>query len=136
MGKKGERVVNRFTKNGLDLTQKNVAYELAHKPFTQKSMLEIAKENNVNKGTIYRWKTFPIFNDEVNRISNEIQRSQLVDVNSMLMKMVNSDNEKSVLKAIELFYKKQGMLKDVQETTVSQTTKINIDDMLIDLETL
>lgn len=127
---------NLSLKSKLNATQKMVAEELAYKVFTGKLDEDIAKENDINRTTIWRWKSIPEFNEEVNRIAKEIQKSHLADVNAVLSKLLKSDNEKTLLKAIELYYRNQGLFKDVLETTEKKEISVNIDDLMKELENM
>lgn len=120
----------------LSQLQQNIASELAHKPFTGKTDEAIAIEYGIARTTIWRWKELKEFNDLVLDISKEIQRAHLPDFNHALLKCLGSSNEKSVLKAIELYYKNQGLLKDVQEATIKEEKIITIDDILKEVEGL
>ena len=131
-GNLGKNSINR----NLSETQKNVAYELAHQPFTKKSIDEISQEYGIVRSTIWRWKSLEEFNNEVLRVSKEIQRGHLHEFNSALYNCLNSRNEKTILKAIELYYKNQGLLKDVNETTIKEETDISIKDLLKEIEGL
>lgn len=123
-----------YRKSQLDETQKKVAEEIAHKGLTGKTEEEIAIEYNVHRSTIWRWKALPQFNEEVNRIVKEFQKSHLVDVNNILMSILLEGTEKSKLKAIELYYRNQGLFKDNLQVTETKETTINIDDLLEELE--
>jgi hypothetical protein len=121
-------------KGQLSATQILVAEEIAYKGLTGKTEDQIAQENNVNRSTIWRWKAIPAFNDEINRIVKEYQRSKLVDVNSILNDILENGSEKSKLKAIELFYRNQGYFKDTMEITDKKELSVNVDDLLQELK--
>lgn len=118
----------------LSETQKKVAEEIAYKGMTGKKEEDIAKENNINRTTIWRWKAIPAFNEEVNRIVKEFQKSHLVDVNNILFQILQEGSEKSKLKAIELYYRNQGLFKDNLQVTENKEITVNIDDILKELE--
>lgn len=118
----------------LDETQKKVAEEIAFKGVTGKKEEDIATENGINRTTIWRWKSLPAFNDEVNRIVKEFQKSHLVDVNAILMQILTEGTEKSKLKAIELYYRNQGLFKDNLEVTAVTETTVNVEDLMKELE--
>ena len=44
--------------------------------------------------------------------------------------MLYSNNPATKLKALEMFMKNQGRLKDVQETTTKLEAEVSVDDML------
>lgn len=121
-------------KGQLDATQKKVAEEIAYKGMTGKTEEQIAMENNINRTTIWRWKAIPAFNEEVNRIVKEFQKSHLVDVNNILLQILQNGSEKSQLKAIELYYRNQGLFKDNLQVTENKEITVNVDDILKELE--
>ena len=121
-------------KGQLTAIQKVVAEEIAYKALTGKTEKQIAEENSVNPSTIWRWKSEKAFNDEINRIVKEFQRSKLVDVNAILNDILENGSEKSKLKAIELFYRNQGMFKDTMEITDKKEISVNVDDLLQELK--
>ena len=118
----------------LSVTQKMVAEEIAYKGLTGKLEEDIAKDNNVNRVTIWRWKANPLFNEEVNRIVKEFQKSHLVDVNNILIQILEDGTEKGKLKAIELYYRNQGLFRDIVENTVKVENAVNVDDIIQELE--
>lgn len=119
-----------FTKKQLDASMKKVAEELAIKGVTGKTEYQIAEENNINRSTLYRWKLRADFNDYLQAVADEFQRATLSDAFSTLQKLLNSDNEKTQIKAVELVLRNQGRLKDVQDTNV------NVNKPDLDLEAL
>ncbi|MPN05218.1 hypothetical protein SDC9_152468 [bioreactor metagenome] len=128
------KLATKYRKAQLDETQKKVAEEIAYKGLTGKKEEEIAKEYNVNRSTIWRWKALPAFNEEVNRIVREYQKSHLVDVNNILIQILQEGSEKSKLKAIELYYRNQGLFKDNLQVTETQEVNVSIDDILKEIE--
>lgn len=132
-----DRVVKEATlsrKGQLDATQKKVAEEMAYKGMTGKTEEEIAMENNINRTTIWRWKAMSAFNEEVNRIVKEFQKSHLADVNNILLQILQNGSEKSQLKAIELYYRNQGLFKDNLQVTENKEITVNVDDILKELD--
>lgn len=136
MDKRNERAkqATKLRKGQLSETQKKVAEEIAYKGLTGKKEEDIAKEYNVNRTTIWRWKAIPAFNEEVNKIVKEFQKSHLVDVNNILYQILTEGSEKSKLKAIELYYRNQGLFKDNLEVKENKEYTINIDDILKEIE--
>lgn len=128
-----ERQATLSRKSQLDETQKKVAEEIAYKGLTGKLEEEIALEYNVSRTTIWRWKSIPAFNEEVNRIVKEFQKSHLVDVNNILLKILTEGSEKSQLKAVELYYRNQGLFKDNLQVTEIKAEDVNVDDLLQEL---
>lgn len=129
-----KKLATKYRNATLDETQKKVAGEIAYKGLTGKREEDIAKEYNISRSTIWRWKALPAFNDEVNRIVKEYQKSHLVDVNGILMDILLNGSEKSKLKAIELYYRNQGLFKDTMEITEKQEKPSSLDDILKELE--
>lgn len=129
-----ERESTLSRKSQLDATQKKVAEEIAYKGMTGKTEEQIAMENNINRTTIWRWKAIPAFNEEVNNIVKEFQKSHLVDVNNILFQILQEGTEKSKLKAIELYYRNQGLFKDNLQVTENTEVTVNVDDILKELE--
>ena len=121
-------------KSQLDETQKKVAEEIAYKGLTGKLEEEIAKEYNVSRTTIWRWKSIPAFNEEVNRIVKEFQKSHLVDVNNILLKILTEGSEKSQLKAVELYYRNQGLFKDNLQITETKVEDVDVNQLMAELE--
>lgn len=96
---------------------------------------DIAKEIGVNPSTIYEWKKNDLFNGELIRQSEEVQRSFLADTYTQLRMIINNDKVQTgnKLKAIELVLKNQGRLKDVQEQSVTVEDK-TMTDLLKELD--
>lgn len=96
---------------------------------------QIAQEVGVNETTLYAWKKKPLFNNELLKQSEEVQRSFLADTYSQLRVLINSNkvNAGNKLKAIELLLKNQGRLKDVQEVHQIVEEK-SVDDLLKELD--
>ena len=126
----------KHTKSQLSATQEIICQELAYKPFTNKREEDIAKEYNINRTTIWRWKSIPAFNDRLIEISKEIHKSHLPNFNAALLSCLNSSNEKSILKAIEIYYRSQGLFTDNQEITIKDAAAPSIDDILKEIEGL
>lgn len=120
----------------LTATQKMVAEELAYKAFAGKTEEEIAGEAGINRSTIWRWKAIPEFNAEVNKIATEIQKSKQLEIYATLDKLLKSNNEKTQLKAIELLSRQLGLFKDSLQTEVKVETKVNVDDIMKELENM
>lgn len=102
----------------LNATQKIICSELATKGITGKTDQQIAEENNINRVTLWRWKQDPEFNDYLQAVCDEVQRSTLADAFAVLNKLLHSDNEKTSIKAVELVLKNQGRLKDTVDANV------------------
>lgn len=98
---------------------------------------QIAKEVGVNPSTLYEWKKNEMFNGELIRQSEEVQRSFLADTYTQLRMIINNDRVQTgnKLKAIELVLKNQGRLKDVQEVTQTVEDK-SLSDLLQELDSI
>ena len=122
--------MKKYTKKPLDASMKKVAEELALKGVTGKSEYQIAEENNINRSTLYRWKLRADFNDYLQEVADEFQRSALNDAYTVLQRLLKSDNEKTLIKAVELVLKNQGRLKEVQDTNITvETPEIDLEAM-------
>lgn len=131
-----ENKLDLFKDGELNATQKLVSEEIAYKSITGKTEEDIAKEYNVNRTTIWRWKSKQEFNAEVNRIAAEIQKSKQIEVYAVLDKLLKSNNEKTQLKAVELLSRQLGLFKDVIQNEVTVEKKVNVDDLLKELENM
>ncbi|WP_338433198.1 phBC6A51 family helix-turn-helix protein [Clostridium tyrobutyricum] len=123
-------------KDKLSTLQIEVARELATKYLTGKREEDIAKEYGINRSTIWRWKSLPAFENEVSKSVKDFQKSHLPEVHSTLIKILRNGSDKDKLKAIELYYKNQGLLRDKQEIVQKQEVTVNVDDILQELEGL
>lgn len=130
------KLATKYRNAKLTETQKKVAEEIAYKTLTGKKEEDIAKEYNIGRTTIWRWKALPAFNEEVNSIVKEFQKSHLVDVNRILFEILENGNEKSKLKAIELYYRNQGLFKDNIDVTAKQEDNVTADDIMKRLQEL
>ena len=92
---------------------------------------QIAEECGIDRSTLYRWKQRPDFIEYMNALAEDFQKSFLADAYAELRKiMLYSNNPATKLKALEMFMKNQGRLKDVQETTTKLEAEVSVDDML------
>ena len=100
------------------------------------SNARIAQEVGVSPATIYNWKKDQGFTDELIRESEQMQRAFIADTYAQLRGIMVSPNtsDGNKLKAVELFLKNQGRLKDVQEQTVI-IEELSLADMLKELNT-
>lgn len=98
---------------------------------------QIAEELGINPATLYRWRKEPLFNDELIKQAEELQRTFLVETYGSLRSIIANPKVKdgTKLKAIELMLRNQGRLKDVQEQTVHVEER-SIDEMLKELDSL
>lgn len=131
--KKKRKNNNYIKKSGLDEIQKKIAYDIAMIPLTRETYQDIADRYEVGRSSIWRWRTTPEFNSEVNKYIKEVQKSQLTDAVKQLNIILNHGKDKDKLKAIELIYKNLGLLKDVTENTTTIKEDININTIIDDL---
>lgn len=117
-----------------ELTTKQIQCisELIMKDITGKTNEQIAEEIGINLATLYRWRKNKLFNERLTAEAEELQKSYLADTYCQLRKIIN--NPKSApahkIKAIELFLKNQGRLKDVQENKVDVSVNADADEVL------
>lgn len=112
--------------NRLDGNMRKACELLVMRDINGMSNDQIAEECGVNRSTLYRWKQKPEFNDYLNELTEEFQRSFLSDAYSELRKIMLYGKSHEKLKAIELMLKNQGRLKDVKETTAKVETELNV----------
>lgn len=96
---------------------------------------EIAKQVGVSRGTIYEWKKNDAFTEELVKQAEAMQRAYIAETYAELRGIIGNkavaDNNR--IKAIEVYLKNQGRLKDVQEQTITVEER-SLDDMLAELE--
>ena len=114
----------------VDANMKKCAELLVMKDINGLGNDEIAEQCGIDRSTLYRWKQRKDFNDYMNQVAEEFQRSFLSDAYGELRKIMIHGKPHERLKAIELMLKNQGRLKDVQETTANVQAEISVDDML------
>lgn len=120
----------RTKKYTLDATHKKIAQELVIKHITGKTEKQIAEECGIERTTIWRLKQKKEFNDYLQKLSDEFIRASLPTALSKLSMLLESDNEKTQLRAIELLLKNQGRLKEVVETDVEINDNRSSEDIL------
>lgn len=89
---------------------------------------DIAEHLGINETTLYRWYQNDMFIDELNKATEQMQRAYLNETYLQLRKVMRNGNDTSKLKAIELFLKNQGKLKEQQETKV-EVKVTTVDDL-------
>lgn len=117
--------LDKLTEAGLTAQQKKCAELLIMKDINKMTLEDIAKAVNIDTSTLYRWRKKKEFNDYLNSVSEEFQRSFLSDAFSQLRRIMVHGKDSDKLKAIELILKNQGKLK--ADTDVNNTTNVNID---------
>lgn len=119
-----------LTNVGLSASQKKCAELIVMKDINKMSMNQIAEEIGVNRSTIFRWKQNKEFNDYLNALADEFQRSYLADAFGELRNIMKNGRTHEKLKAVELILKNQGKLKDNTEVTATFKQEVNVDDFL------
>lgn len=119
-----------LTNAGLSASQKKCAELIVMKDINKMSMNQIAEEIGVNRSTIFRWKQTKEFNDYLNALADEFQRSFLAYAFSELRNIMKYGRTHEKLKAVELILKNQGKLKDNTEVTATVKQEVNVDDFL------
>lgn len=118
-------------KSKLDERQLKAIDLLISKPYTGMTNKQIAEEVGVSAVSLYAWMKKPEFNDEFLAQSKELNRATVPSVFSYFSEVMEDRQGKykdsTKLKVAELLLKNQGLLKDVQESTVkvdkSETVK-------------
>lgn len=95
-------------KAALLLVQNKLSHEAEEK---DKNLDEIAAECGVHRQTLWRWRQNRIFIDYMNCIADEFLASYHTD---MLQIVVETGKKHGSLKAVELYAKLRGLLKDHQ----------------------
>lgn len=95
---------------------------------------QIADEVGVAESTIFRWKEKEDFVEELNRQAELMQKAFLSEAYNRLRGIINSPHtaDNNLLKALELFLKNQGKMKNVEEATV-EVKKESAEDILKEL---
>ena len=119
-----------LTNAGLSASQKKCAELIVMKDINKMSMNQIAEEIGVNRSTIFRWKQNKEFNDYLNALADEFQRSFLADAFGELRNIMKYGRTHEKLKAVELILKNQGKLKDNTEVNATVKQEVNVDDFL------
>lgn len=126
--------LNATTKNNrLDANMRKACELLVMKDINGLSNDQIAEQCGVNRSTLYRWKQRKDFNDYLNELTEEFQRSFLSDAYSELRKIMMYGKSHEKLKAIELMLKNQGRLKEIRETTATVESEINVKQLFKEL---
>lgn len=126
-------MVENFAKSGLSATQKKACEMLVMKDINRMTNDEIAEACGVDRSTFYRWKQKKEFNDYLNSLADEFQRSFLSDAFAELRKIMMYGKPHEKLKAVELILKNQGKLKDTAEINANVKAETNVDDFLAQL---
>lgn len=119
-----------LTNVGLSASQKKCAELIVMKDINKMNMNQIAEEVGVNRSTVFRWKQTKEFNDYLNSLADEFQRSFLADAFGELRTIMKHGRTHEKLKAVELILKNQGKLKDNTEVNATIKQDINVDDFL------
>lgn len=125
-----DTVIELLGNSGLSATQKKAAELIVMKDINNMTLNDIAEEIGVNRSTLYRWKQNKEFNDYLNGLADEFQRSFLADAFGELRKIMAHGKAHERLKAIELILKNQGKLKDNAEVTANVKHETDIESFL------
>lgn len=117
-------------KAGLTATQKKCAELLVMKDINKMNINQIAEEIGVNRSTIFRWKQNKEFNDYMNNMADEFQRSFLPDAFGELRTILAHGKNHEKLKAIELILKNQGKLKENTEANINVKQEVDVEDFM------
>ena len=117
-------------KPGLSATQKKCAELLVMKDVNKMNINQIAEEVGVNRSTIFRWKQTKEFNDYMNNMADEFQRSFLPDAFGTLRTILQHGKTHEQLKAVELILKNQGRLKENTEANINVKQEVNVDEFM------
>ncbi len=123
-------MVENITKLGLSATQKKACELLIMKDINKMSNDDIAEAVGVDRSTLYRWKQKKEFNDYLNNLADEFQRSFLSEAFSELRKIMAYGKSHERLKAIELVLKNQGKLKDTTDINATVKQDVDVDTFL------
>ena len=99
--------------------QRKVAEYIAANDYHQMTIEQMAEDVGVTPRTVYRWKNDANFIAYVNERAELAMEAAISETYIRLRGMIRSDNEKSVLKAIELILKNRGKLTDVTKQEVT-----------------
>lgn len=99
------------------------------------TMIAIAEECGVSAVTLYAWKKDITFANALIKESEAMQRAFLSEAYSELRGLIkgNSVADNNRLKALDLYLRNQGRLKDVQEQTITVEDR-SLTDMLAELD--
>lgn len=123
----------RMKKAGLSATQKKCAELIVMKDVNKMTMQQVADEIGVNRSTVFQWKSTPEFNDYMNSLADEFQRSFLSEAFGELRTILQHGKTHEKLKAIEIMLKNQGRLKEQTEVKATVKQEVNVDDFLKEL---
>lgn len=120
----------KFGKSGLTATQKKCAELIVMQDINKMTINQMAEELGVNRSTIFRWKQTKEFNDYLNSLADEFQRSFLSEAFAELRTIMKHGRTHEKLKAVELILKNQGKLKEQTDITATVKADIDVDDFL------
>ena len=126
-------MVENITNLGLSATQKKACELLIMKDINKMSNDDIAEAVGVDRSTLYRWKQKKEFNDYLNNLADEFQRSFLSEAFSELRKIMAYGKSHEKLKAIELVLKNQGKLKETTDINATVKQDVDVDTFLKEL---
>lgn len=104
---------------------------------TGSNITNAALELGVDRRQIYRWLDNPNFKTELERIIDNNVSYLMLDALEQLEKvMQTSNNDKDKLKAIELIFRANDRFNNTIVVEQTEKKTLDLDKMLIDLETL
>lgn len=104
---------------------------------TGSNITNAALELGVDRRQIYRWLDNPNFKTELERIIDNNVSYLMLDALEQLEKvMQNSNNDKDKLKAIELIFRANDRFNNTIVVEQVEKKRLDLDKMLVDLETL
>lgn len=119
---------------GLTEMEKFMAEDIVYQCFTGMTIDEIADKYGMTVTALHRHRTKVAFVDEINRLSAQLHKSYRSDVDAMLRHIIVEADERTKLKAIELFYKQTGTLKDADNAVDLNVGELDVEDILADLQ--
>lgn len=91
----------------------------------KKSQTELAEEIGIVRSTLHAWRQDDAFTDYVNYLSDRDLNAMRRVANAQLMSLIKGDRTNGIasVKALEMFYKRHGLLTDRQviETSAEDT---------------
>jgi hypothetical protein len=119
---------------GLTEMEKFMAEDIVYQCFTGMTIDEIAAKYGMTVGALHRHRTKVAFVDEINRLSAQLHKSYRADVDAMLRHIIVEADERTRLKAIELFYKQTGNMSQKDAGDTINTEELDVEDILADLQ--
>jgi AcrR family transcriptional regulator len=119
-----------------DARQREAAEYFVTNDFHQMTHAQIAEKVGVSERTLYRWKKDPEFAAYVNYLSDQVMHSFIAEASTELRNIVRHGSDKDKLKGIELVYKANGKMRDVQDQTVTVRDERTTESVKAEIEEL